>query len=141
MSMKSHPKFSATFFKFSFNSFEQARRVGNYAQNLRLLEITEPNCSRDILITYKRNKADNARVEKFYNFLTEYFKKCGRIIIETSFTRAAGAYVASRRLHEGKFFELAARAAGALQKEMRNARMDYAFKIFGDFFYLDGAAH
>lgn len=22
----------------------------------------------------------------------------------------------------------------------RNARMDYAFKIFGDFFYLDGAA-
>lgn len=44
-------------------------------KNVRLLEITEPNCSRDILITYKKNKADNARVEKFYNFLTEYFKK------------------------------------------------------------------
>lgn len=45
------------------------------AKNVRLLEIAEPNCSRDILITYKKNKVDNARVEKFYNFLTEYFKK------------------------------------------------------------------
>ena len=45
------------------------------AKNIRLLKITEPNCSRDILITYKKNKADNARVEKFYTFLTEYFKK------------------------------------------------------------------
>lgn len=45
------------------------------AKNVRLLEIAEPNCSRDILITYKKNKADNTRVEKFYKFLTEYFKK------------------------------------------------------------------
>lgn len=45
-------------------------------KNVRLLEISEPNCSRDILITYKRNKLDNERTEKFYNFLTEYFKNC-----------------------------------------------------------------
>lgn len=40
-----------------------------------------------------------------------------------------------------EIIELVAHATCALQKEMRNDRMDYAFKIFGDFFYLDGAAH
>lgn len=34
-----------------------------------------------------------------------------------------------------------ARQMSALKKERQNARMDYAFKIFGNFFYLDGAAH
>ena len=28
----------------------------------------------------------------------------------------------------------------ALKKERQNARINYVFKIFGDFFHLDGAA-
>ncbi len=51
-----------------------------------------------------------------------------------------GGFINSHRLHDVEIIELAAHATCALQKEMRNARMDYAFKIFGDFFYLDGAA-
>ncbi len=39
-----------------------------------LLEIAEPQCSRDILITYKRNKQDGTRTKAFYNFLTNYFR-------------------------------------------------------------------
>ena len=38
-----------------------------------LLEIDDPVCSRDILITYKKNKLENARTEAFYHFLTRYF--------------------------------------------------------------------
>lgn len=38
-----------------------------------LLEIDDPVCSRDILITYKKNKLENARTEAFYHFLTGYF--------------------------------------------------------------------
>lgn len=37
-----------------------------------LLEISNPVCSRDILISYKKNKLDCSQVEKFYKFLTDY---------------------------------------------------------------------
>ncbi|MGN0729544.1 LysR family transcriptional regulator [Treponema sp.] len=40
-----------------------------------LLEISKPSCSRDILISYKRNKSDCSQTEKFYEFLTSYVKK------------------------------------------------------------------
>lgn len=33
-----------------------------------------------------------------------------------------------------------ARRTSALKKERQNARINYVFKIFGDFFHLDGAA-
>lgn len=41
---------------------------------VRLLRITKPDCKRDILITCKKNKAENSHVENFYKFLTGYFK-------------------------------------------------------------------
>ncbi len=42
---------------------------------VRLLEIKNPICRRDILITHKRIKADAAYSENFYDFLKEYFQK------------------------------------------------------------------
>ena len=44
------------------------------SHRVRLLEITNPQCSRDILITYKNNKQDNTRTKAFYTFLTKYFE-------------------------------------------------------------------
>lgn len=41
---------------------------------VKLLKITKPDCKRDILITCKRNKAENSHVENFYKFLTGYFR-------------------------------------------------------------------
>ena len=41
---------------------------------VKLLKITKPDCKRDILITCKKNKAENSHVENFYKFLTGYFK-------------------------------------------------------------------
>ncbi len=41
---------------------------------VKLLEITNPKCSRDILITYKKNKINNEKSWAFYKFLTKYFK-------------------------------------------------------------------
>lgn len=43
-------------------------------KKVNLLKISKPSCSRDILITCKKNKAENSHVENFYNFLTGYFK-------------------------------------------------------------------
>ena len=40
---------------------------------VRLLEIDTTRCSRDIVITLNRNKADNSRVEAFFAFLKAYF--------------------------------------------------------------------
>lgn len=40
-----------------------------------LLEIEEPICRRDILISLKRNKVNNAHVEDFFCFLKEYFMR------------------------------------------------------------------
>ncbi len=40
---------------------------------VRLLEIKNPDCHRDILVTLNRNKADNSYVEEFFEFLKESF--------------------------------------------------------------------
>lgn len=42
------------------------------SRKVRLLEITEPTCKRDIVITYKENKRDRTQVERFFRFLTAY---------------------------------------------------------------------
>ena len=41
---------------------------------VKLLSIDSPLCSRDILITYKKNKSDNSRAEAFYKYLTKYME-------------------------------------------------------------------
>ena len=43
-------------------------------EKVLLLEIADPVCSRDILITGRKNKQDNGAVERFYHFLTDYFR-------------------------------------------------------------------
>ena len=40
-----------------------------------LLNIANPICSRDILVTYKKNKRDSARAEAFFEYLSGYLKK------------------------------------------------------------------
>ena len=40
--------------------------------NVRLLEITDPICSRDIVITINKNKQDSKNAEEFF----EYLKNC-----------------------------------------------------------------
>ncbi len=44
------------------------------SSKVKLLQITNPDCKRDILITCNKNKAENSHLENFYNFLTGYFK-------------------------------------------------------------------
>jgi len=43
---------------------------------VRLLQIQDPPCKRDILITRKNNKVDNTEVDRFFRFLTDYFQQC-----------------------------------------------------------------
>lgn len=43
-------------------------------EKVLLLEITNPICSRDILISYKKKKLENSHVEAFYKYLSGYFK-------------------------------------------------------------------
>lgn len=40
-----------------------------------LLDIANPICSRDILVTYKKNKRDSARAEAFFEYLSGYLKR------------------------------------------------------------------
>lgn len=47
-------------------------------ENVLLLDIVDPVCSRDILITYRKNKQDDSRVREFYNYLTETFRSAAR---------------------------------------------------------------
>lgn len=42
-------------------------------ERVRLLEITEPVCQRDIIISYNVNKTDSRNVIEFYEFLKEFF--------------------------------------------------------------------
>lgn len=42
---------------------------------VRLLEISEPKCSRDIVITCSRKRLENPNVNEFYHFLKEYCQK------------------------------------------------------------------
>lgn len=44
------------------------------SDNVRLLEISEPDCCRDILITYHNNNINNDTAKDFYEFLISYFK-------------------------------------------------------------------
>ena len=46
-----------------------------------LLEIEEPEFSRDIIISYRQNKTDNEKVFAFFKYLEGYFKKasCGEL--------------------------------------------------------------
>lgn len=43
--------------------------------NVRLLEIANPICQRDILISFKSVKSDTSYASNFYSFLTEYFEE------------------------------------------------------------------
>ena len=40
---------------------------------VRLLPVTDPLCQRDIVIDYRKNKADSKEVERFYRFLRKFF--------------------------------------------------------------------
>lgn len=42
------------------------------SSNVRLLEIEEPDCRRDLIIRMRRNKGDTACVTDFFNFLCQY---------------------------------------------------------------------
>lgn len=42
-------------------------------EHVRLLEIEEPICQRDIIISYNMNKIDSHNVTEFYRFLVEFF--------------------------------------------------------------------
>ena len=44
-------------------------------ERVRLLEIEEPVCQRNIIISYNKNKIDSHNVIEFYEFLTEFFLK------------------------------------------------------------------
>ena len=43
-------------------------------EHVKLLEIEEPVCQRDIIITYNMNKIDSRNVTEFYEFLVEFFQ-------------------------------------------------------------------
>lgn len=44
-------------------------------EHVKLLEIEEPVCQRDIIISYNMNKVDSRNVTEFYGFLVEFFKR------------------------------------------------------------------
>jgi DNA-binding transcriptional LysR family regulator len=41
-------------------------------KRVKLLEITDADFKRDIVVSLRRNKQDNSKTEQFYNFLTKY---------------------------------------------------------------------
>ena len=43
------------------------------SERVRLIEIYEPRCSRDIIVNYNLNKTDNRNVLDFFDFLKEFF--------------------------------------------------------------------
>ena len=42
---------------------------------VRLLELRDPPCSRELIMTCTRNKTDNSVVEDFFRFLTDYCQR------------------------------------------------------------------
>lgn len=44
-------------------------------ENVKLLEIEEPVCQRDIIISYNMNKIDSRNVTEFYGFLVKFFER------------------------------------------------------------------
>lgn len=51
-------------------------------KNVRLLEIIDPICSRDIVITYIKNKKDDKKTSEFFEFLKEYCKNQKKLFQE-----------------------------------------------------------
>ena len=45
-------------------------------KRVKLLEITDTDFKRDIVVSLRRNKQDNSQTELFYNFLTKYILRC-----------------------------------------------------------------
>ena len=45
-------------------------------KRVKLLEITDTDFKRDIVVSLRRNKQDNSKTEQFYNFLTKYILQC-----------------------------------------------------------------
>ena len=56
-----------------FALIENVQRDKIESENVRLLEITDPICSREIVITVNKNKVDNENVEAFFEYLK---KRC-----------------------------------------------------------------
>lgn len=54
--------------KYSWGSFESSHSA-------RLLEISRPDCKRDLVLTYNQNKTDNTEVERFFCFLKDYLER------------------------------------------------------------------
>ncbi|MCI8320758.1 MAG: LysR family transcriptional regulator [Lachnospiraceae bacterium] len=44
-------------------------------EQVKLLEIEEPVCQRDIIINYNMNKIDNRNVTEFYRYLVQFFRR------------------------------------------------------------------
>ncbi len=44
-------------------------------EKVRLLELRDPPCSRELIMTCNRNKTDNSVVEDFFRFLTDYCQR------------------------------------------------------------------
>ena len=44
------------------------------SSKVKLLKISNPVCSRDILLTYRNNKLDDSHTKKFFEFLKQYFQ-------------------------------------------------------------------
>lgn len=49
--------------------------------SVKLLSVTDPECSRDLVLTCRRNKRDNKTVEAFFEYLKDYFRKIGAEVI------------------------------------------------------------
>ncbi len=48
--------------------------------NVKLLEITDPNCSRDIVVTYAQNKvSNNNNTKDFFEYLKAYFSEIKKV--------------------------------------------------------------
>lgn len=48
-------------------------RIDN--NKIKLIEIEEPICQRDIIVSYNKNKVDNRYVEDYYSYLTGYIEE------------------------------------------------------------------
>ena len=49
------------------------------SEHVRLLNIEEPVCRRDLIVTLKRNKMNCAHVEDFFHFLKGYFERAAHV--------------------------------------------------------------
>lgn len=48
-------------------------RIDN--NKIKLIEIEDPVCQRDIIVSYNKNKVDNSHVEEYYQYLTQYIEE------------------------------------------------------------------